>query len=71
MICEITEEEIQKINGGGVGGFMVGYFIGAVVGYIGAPIVYAVTNDDDASQAFFISAPVTGGAIGSMFTGPV
>jgi|GEM_PF-4901096 len=71
MFCEITEKEIQEINGGGVGGFVIGYFIGSVVGFVGTPIVYMTTNDEDAAQAFFISAPVTGGAIGAMFTGPV
>ena len=29
MFCEITEKEIQEINGGGVGGFVIGYFIGS------------------------------------------
>lgn len=71
MFYDFTEKEIQEINGGGVGGFVVGYFLGAVVGYVGTPIVYAVTKDEDTAQAFFISSPVTFGAIGSMFTGPV
>ncbi len=71
MFCVISEKENQEINGGGAGGFVAGYFLGAVVGYVGTPIVYAATNDEDAAQAFFIAAPVTGGALGSMFTGPV
>ena len=70
MLYDITDNEALEINGGGVAGFVAGYFIGAVVGYVGAPIVLAVTDDTDAMQAFLISAPVTGGAIGAMFTGP-
>lgn len=67
----MDNRELDFINGGGVGGFVVGTLIGSTVALVGTPILVATGNDEDAVQTFIYSSIVSGMAIGSMFTGPV
>ena len=39
---ELSVKELEEINGGGVGGFLVGYFIGSTVALVGAPVLCAM-----------------------------
>lgn len=68
---ELSVKDLEKINGGGVGGFVVGYLIGSTVALIGAPVLCAMGKTEDEIQTFMYSSLITGGAIGAMFTGPV
>lgn len=68
---ELSVKDLEKINGGGVGGFVVGYLIGSTVALAGAPVLCAMGKTEDEIQTFMYSSLITGGAIGAMFTGPV
>lgn len=68
---ELNKNELEMINGGGVGGFIIGFMIGTTVAYVGAPILCATGKTEDEVQTFMYSSMTTGAAIGSMFTGPV
>lgn len=68
---ELNVKEMKEINGGGVGGFIIGFMAGTTVAYVGIPILCAMGKTEDEIQAFMYSSMVTGGAIGAMFTGPV
>lgn len=68
---ELSVKELEEINGGGVGGFLVGYFIGSTVALVGVPVLCAMGKTEDEIQTFMYSSIITGGAIGAMFTGPV
>lgn len=68
---EINKMEKSELNGGGVGGFICGYTIGAAVGLVGGSVMAATGQSEENVQAFIYSSIVTGGAVGAMFTGPV
>lgn len=68
---ELTREEMCAIDAGGVGGFIIGYMFGAIVGMVGSGIMAATGSPQEDVSAFLMSSLVTGGAIGAMFTGPV
>lgn len=67
----IKQNDLLDVNGGGVGGFIVGCLAGSTVGLIGAPIVALTGGTQEDVEEFFLSSIVTGGAVGAMFTGPV
>ena len=68
---DINEKEKVELNGGGVGGFICGYTIGAAVGLVGGSVMAVTGQSEENVQAFIYSSLVTGGAVGAMFTGPV
>ena len=68
---ELSVKELEEINGGGVGGFIIGAFVGSTVALVGAPVLCAMGKTEDEIQTFMYSSFITGSAIGTMFTGPV
>lgn len=70
MLIELKEDDVKNINGGGVAGFVVGYMLGAVAGYVALPIMSACGGTQEESAQVFLSCIAIGAAIGSVCTGP-
>ncbi len=70
-LIELREEDIRDVNGGGVGGFVVGYMLGAAAGYVAAPIMAACGGTQEECAQVLLSCIAIGAGIGSVCTGPV
>lgn len=68
---KLEENNLIELNGGGVGGFIVGYMIGTAVGYVAAPVMAACGGTQEECEQVLLSCVAIGAALGSMSTGPV
>lgn len=47
MEIELNTSELEQINGGGIGGLIVGSLVGSTVALVGAPILCVAGRSED------------------------
>lgn len=70
-LVDIGEHELIEVNGGAVGGFIIGFMVGTTAAYIVAPIMAACGGTQEECEKVFLSCITIGAAVGSVMTGPI
>lgn len=68
---ELEVKTLEEVNGGGAGGFIVGYMLGAVAGYIATPVMAVCGGTQEECAKVFLSCITIGATLGVVATGPV
>lgn len=66
FFSEITNDELLGLNGGGPGGFVIGYMVGTIVGYTGAAIIAACGGTQEQAAQILLSSLTICGTAGAV-----
>ncbi len=71
IFMDMSVDELDGLNGGGVGGFVIGYMAGTVVGYIGLAGIAAAGGTREQGAQVLLASITTFSSLGALCTGPV